>query len=55
MVVLLKPAATAAVGGAVALAAALYHGEVLDPGPVICTLSGGNVDPAVYAEVLAQG
>ncbi len=40
-------------GGAVALAAALFHGDKLDPGPVICTLSGGNADPAVYAEILA--
>jgi len=42
-------------GGAVALAAALYHGDALAPGPVICTLSGGNVDAGVFAEVLAEG
>jgi threonine dehydratase len=39
-------------GGAVALAAALF-----DDGPgdtVICTGSGGNVDPALFAEVLAR-
>jgi threonine dehydratase len=41
-------------GGAVALAAALFHGDALDPGPVICTLSGGNVDPALYASILAD-
>jgi len=41
-------------GGAVALAAALYHGDALAEGPVICTLSGGNVDMAVYAEVLSE-
>ncbi len=41
-------------GGAVALAAALFHGEALAPGPVICTLSGGNADPALYAEILAE-
>jgi threonine dehydratase len=39
-------------GGAVALAAALYHGDALAPGPVICTVSGGNVDPAAFAAVL---
>lgn len=42
-------------GGAVALAAALFHGAALEEGPVICTLSGGNVDPALYAGVLAEG
>ena len=42
-------------GGAVALAAALFHGEDLDDGPVICTLSGGNADPALYARILADG
>jgi threonine dehydratase len=31
-------------GGAVALAAALFHGDALDDGPVIATISGGNVD-----------
>lgn len=41
-------------GGAVALAAALFHGEALAPGPVIATLSGGNVDPALYARILAE-
>lgn len=40
-------------GGAVALAAALFHGEVLAPGPVIATLSGGNVDADLYAQILA--
>jgi threonine dehydratase len=42
-------------GGAVALAAALFHGRALDDGPVICTLSGGNADPALYAGILAGG
>ncbi|MEJ6388116.1 threonine ammonia-lyase [Gymnodinialimonas ulvae] len=41
-------------GGAVALAAALYHGAVLADGPVIATLSGGNVDAALYAQILAE-
>jgi threonine dehydratase len=39
-------------GGAVALAAALFHGDALAPGPVICTLSGGNVDAGLFADVL---
>ena len=42
-------------GGAVALAAALFHGAALVDGPVICTLSGGNADPAHYAAILAGG
>jgi threonine dehydratase len=39
-------------GGAVALAAALFHGHELDQGPVICTLSGGNVTPDVMMQAL---
>ncbi len=39
-------------GGAVALAAALFHGETLQGDAVICTISGGNVDPRLFAEVL---
>jgi threonine dehydratase len=42
-------------GGAVALAAALFHGDALEDGPVIATISGGNVDRSVFAEVLAEG
>jgi threonine dehydratase len=42
-------------GGAVALAAALFHGEELDDGPVIVTISGGNVDADVFAQVLSAG
>ncbi|WP_297616342.1 threonine/serine dehydratase [uncultured Roseicyclus sp.] len=42
-------------GGAVALAGALFHGDALADGPVICTLSGGNADPAAYAAILASG
>lgn len=41
-------------GGAVALAAALYHGQELAPGPVIATLSGGNVDVGLYAQILGE-
>lgn len=40
-------------GGAVALAAALFHGAALTPGPVVVTASGGNVDAAAFAEILA--
>jgi len=42
-------------GGAVALAAALFHGRELADGPVIVTLSGGNADPGHYADILAGG
>jgi threonine dehydratase len=38
-------------GGAVALAAALFRGG---DGPVICTASGGNVDPALFTQVLGE-
>ena len=45
-------------GGAVALAAALFRGDALAPGPVpipvIVTASGGNVDAALYARLLAE-
>lgn len=41
-------------GGAVALAAALFHGDKIAPGPVIATLSGGNVDPALFAQILIE-
>lgn len=39
-------------GGAVALAAALFHSEQLDGDAVICTISGGNVDPDVFSRAL---
>ncbi|MBO6884583.1 MAG: threonine/serine dehydratase [Marivita sp.] len=41
-------------GGAVALAAALYHGDQIDGDTVICTISGGNVDRAVFLHALEQ-
>jgi len=42
--------------GATSLAAWLFHaGELPDEGPVVCLLSGGNVDPERYAELLAAG
>jgi threonine dehydratase len=40
-------------GGAVALAAALYHGEQITTPDVICVASGGNVDPAIFARAMA--
>ncbi|MBF9055243.1 pyridoxal-phosphate dependent enzyme [Rhodobacterales bacterium HKCCA1065] len=39
-------------GGAVALAAALFHGAELEADTAIVTLSGGNVDPDLFAEIL---
>ncbi|MGR3491364.1 MAG: threonine ammonia-lyase, partial [Shimia sp.] len=39
-------------GGAVALAAALFHGEGLEGDDVVVTASGGNVDPAIFARAL---
>ncbi|MBL4926571.1 threonine ammonia-lyase [Fuscibacter oryzae] len=38
-------------GGAVALAAALFSSDL--PETVICTASGGNVDPGIFARALA--
>ncbi|MDF1855959.1 threonine/serine dehydratase [Pseudooceanicola sp.] len=40
-------------GGAVALAAALYRGDVLAGDTVIAVISGGNVDPAMFSRALA--
>ena len=39
-------------GGAVALAAALFDDSL--PDTVICTISGGNVAPALFAQTIAQ-
>ncbi|MBY8974862.1 threonine/serine dehydratase [Rhodobacteraceae bacterium NNCM2] len=39
-------------GGAVALAAGLYRGEALGD-TAICVISGGNVDPGIFARALA--
>lgn len=39
-------------GGAVALAAALFHADHLEGDAVICTISGGNVDPDVFSRAL---
>ncbi len=40
-------------GGAVALAAALYHGDRIGGDDVIVTVSGGNVDAGVFGRALA--
>ncbi|KMW58541.1 Threonine dehydratase, catabolic [Candidatus Rhodobacter oscarellae] len=40
-------------GGAVALAAALYHAAEVEGDAVIVVVSGGNVDPAVFQRALA--
>ncbi|WP_294621176.1 threonine/serine dehydratase [uncultured Roseovarius sp.] len=39
-------------GGAVALAAALFHGSQIEGDTVICTISGGNVDKAMFTRAL---
>jgi len=39
-------------GGAVALAATLYRAAEIEGDAVICTISGGNVDPAMFARAL---
>ena len=41
-------------GGAVALAAALFHSDQIEGDTVICTISGGNVDRAVFLHALEQ-
>ncbi len=41
-------------GGAVALAAALFRGDQIAGDTVICTVSGGNVDPETFAEALRR-
>ena len=41
-------------GGAVALAAALFHGDELNQDDVIAVATGGNVDAVVFNDALAQ-
>lgn len=41
-------------GGSVALAAALFHPERLASNDVIVTVSGGNVEPALFAQILSE-
>jgi threonine dehydratase len=40
-------------GGAVGLAAALFRNSEIEGDAVICTVSGGNADPAMFARALA--
>ncbi|MEL7471446.1 MAG: threonine/serine dehydratase [Pseudomonadota bacterium] len=40
-------------GGAVAAAAALFRKDQIEGDAVICTISGGNTDPAMFARALA--
>ena len=41
--------------GALAVAALLSNPEFITPGhPVCCVVSGGNVDPAIYAEIITE-
>jgi threonine dehydratase len=40
-------------GGAVALAAALYHTDDIQGDAVVAVVSGGNVDPAQFSKALA--
>ncbi|QYZ71746.1 threonine ammonia-lyase [Neotabrizicola shimadae] len=39
-------------GGAIALAAALFHADALGSDTAICTASGGNVDPGLFRQAL---
>ena len=39
-------------GGAIALAAALYHGDQLSGDHVICIASGGNIDAQLFNRAL---
>ncbi|MEM7732778.1 MAG: threonine/serine dehydratase [Pseudomonadota bacterium] len=39
-------------GGAVAVAAALFHADEIEGDAVICTISGGNVDAPLFARAL---
>lgn len=41
-------------GGAVALAAALFHGDELGAEDVIAVASGGNVEPTLFAEAITR-
>ena len=41
-------------GGAVALAAALFHGKALESDTVIAIASGGNVDTEIFTDTLRR-
>lgn len=41
-------------GGAVALAAALFHGDALESDTIVAVTSGGNVDADIFAMALER-
>lgn len=41
-------------GGAVALAAVLFHPDTIEGDAVVCTISGGNADPEMFASAIAE-
>ncbi len=41
-------------GGAIALAAALYHGDKIESDAVVVVISGGNVDPAQFRDAISR-
>ncbi|MGB1234712.1 MAG: pyridoxal-phosphate dependent enzyme, partial [Planktomarina sp.] len=41
-------------GGAIALAAALFHGDQIEGGDVICVASGGNVEAKMFTKALTE-
>jgi len=41
-------------GGAVALAAALFHHKELQSDNIVCVVSGGNTDPQVFSKALSM-
>ena len=40
-------------GGAVAVAAYLHHADELPPGQVVAVVSGGNIDPEIFARAMS--
>jgi threonine dehydratase len=42
-------------GGAAAVAAYLHHADELPPGHVVAVVSGGNIDPKVFARAMGSG
>jgi threonine dehydratase len=51
-VLALKAHLVAEPGGAVAVAAYLHHADELPPGHVVAVVSGGNIDPKVFARAM---
>ena len=41
-------------GGAVAVAAALFHGDEIEGDAVVAVVSGGNVDAKMFSRALAS-